>query len=107
MRRFASLQRRGDFARLRARGRRTATPSLTVYQAASYARDTQPLVGITVGKTVGGAVVRNRLRRRIGAILQEVFVAGAPQGRMLIVARPGAGELEFGQLRAELRRALQ
>ena len=106
MRLFASLRRRGDFARLRARGRRTATPSLTIYQAGPAAKDSQPLVGITVGKAVGGAVVRNRLRRRIGAIMQDVFLAGKPQARVLIVARPGAAGLEFGQLRSELTKAL-
>ncbi|MDQ6930963.1 MAG: ribonuclease P protein component [Candidatus Eremiobacteraeota bacterium] len=83
-----------------------ATPSLTIYQAAPHARDPQPLVGITVGKIVGGAVVRNRLRRRIGAILQEVFLAGKPQMRVLIVARPAAAALDFGSLRSELTAAL-
>ncbi|GAC1394180.1 MAG: hypothetical protein NVSMB31_14320 [Vulcanimicrobiaceae bacterium] len=107
MRPFASLRRRGDFARLRARGRRISTPSLTIYQASPYSRDTLPLVGISVGKAVGGAVVRNRLRRRIGAIVQDVFLAGKPRMRILIVARPVAAGLEFSQLRTELQGALR
>lgn len=75
--------------------------------APPYARDAAPLVGITVGKIVGGAVVRNRLRRRIGAIMQEIFLAGKPQMRVLIVARPAAAALDFGGLRTELTAALQ
>ncbi|GAC1392879.1 MAG: hypothetical protein NVSMB31_11510 [Vulcanimicrobiaceae bacterium] len=107
MRAFASLRRRSDFARLRNRGRRLATPSLTIFEAPPAARDGQALVGITVSKAVGGAVVRNRLRRRISAIIQDVFAAGKHQARVLIVARPRAAELPFGELRAELTRALQ
>jgi ribonuclease P protein component len=106
MRRFASLRRRGDFARLRARGRRTPTANFSIYQADPGARDLQPLVGITISKTVGGAVVRNRLRRRIAAIVQEVFLAGKPQMRILIVARPAAAALDFPTLRTELTKAL-
>ena len=107
MRRFASLRRRGDFARLRQRGRRLATPSLTIYEARPAAGDAQPLVGITVGKAVGGAVVRNRLRRRIGAIVNDVFVAGKPHVRLLIVAKPGAADLSFADLRMQVQRALE
>ena len=107
MRRFASLRQRGDFARLRGRGRRTATASLTIYEAGPHAGDGQALVGITVSKAVGGAVVRNLVRRRIAAIIQEIFLAGKPQLRLLIVARPGAARLEYQDLRAELKHALQ
>ena len=107
MRRFASLRRRGDFARLRQRGRRTATPSLTLFEADPAARDAQPLVGITIGKAVGGAVVRNRLKRRIAAIVQERFGTGYRRCRLLIVPRPGAAALNFGDLRSELLRALE
>ena len=107
MRRFASLRRRGDFARLRARGRRTPTAHFSVYQADAAPRDDQALVGITISKSVGGAVVRNRLRRRIGAVVQEVFLAGKPRARVLIVPRPAAAALAFGELKMELLRALQ
>ena len=106
MRRFASLRRRGDFARLRARGRRTPTANFAVFQADAGARDVQALVGITISKSVGGAVVRNRLRRRIGAVVQEVFVAGKPRARVLIVARPAAAALDFAGIRTELLGAL-
>jgi len=107
VRRFASLRRRGDFARLRARGRRTPTRNFSIYQADPGARDELALVGITINKAVGGAVVRNRLRRRISAIVQEVFLAGKPRARVLIVARPAAATLGFGALRTELIQALE
>lgn len=107
MRRFASLRRRADFARLRQRGRRTATPCLTLFEADPAAHDAQPLVGITIGKAVGGAVVRNRLKRRIQAIVQERFVAGYRRCRLLIIPRPAAAGLPFEALRTELLQALE
>ena len=107
MRRFASLKRRGDFARLRQRGRRKATSSLTIFEADPGTRDAQPLVGITIGKAVGGAVVRNLLKRRILAIVQEAFVGGYPACRLLIIARPGAAGVPFQALRSEILGALR
>jgi len=106
VRRFASLRRRSDFARLRARGRRTPSAHFSIYKADPGATDTQALVGITISRAVGGAVVRNRLRRRIAAIVQDVFLAGTPRMRILIVARPAAARLDFLTLRTELTEAL-
>ncbi|MDE2482274.1 MAG: ribonuclease P protein component [bacterium] len=104
MRSFASLRRSADFARLRQRGRRVASPFLTVFRTDSAPRDRAAVAGITVGKPVGKAVVRNRVRRRVAAILQEAL-AGR-RLRVLVVARPAAAEASFAQLRSELERAL-
>lgn len=105
MRSFASLRRTADFSRMRQRGRRTATANLTVYRAQAAPRDERPLVGITVSKSVGTAVIRNRLRRRLAASLQNLL---SPQARMrlLVVARPSAAALPFAALQDELRGAL-
>ena len=105
MRRFASLRRTADFARLRQRGRRCATANLTVFRAQAAPNDERPLVGITVSKSVGTAVVRNRLRRRLAASLHDLL---APQARMrlLVIARPSAALLPYAALHDELRRVL-
>jgi ribonuclease P protein component len=105
MRSFASLRRTADFSRLRQRGRRTATANLTVYRGDAPPRDERPLVGITVSKSVGTAVVRNRLRRRLAASLHELLIPRARM-RLLVVARPSAAALPYANLRDELRRAL-
>ena len=62
------------------------------------------MVGITVGKPVGKAVVRNKVRRRVAALLQQML-AGR-RLRLLVVAKPAAAEAPFAQLRNELERAL-
>jgi len=105
MRRFASLRRVGDFARLRRSGRRTASANLTFFRGDAAASDPRPLVGITVSKSVGKAVTRNLLRRRLAAIVHDAL---APQARLrlLIVARPCAAAAPFSALRDEVRRVL-
>jgi ribonuclease P protein component len=60
------LKRRGDFLRV-ARGAKWATPGL-ILQAAPQpgaAPGAAPRVGFTVSRKVGGAVERNRARRRL------------------------------------------
>ena len=105
MRTFASLRRRADFARLRRHGGRVTSALITVYQA--KAANGQPLVGISTSRNVGGAVTRNRIRRRILSVLDEISRGGALPGRLLVEARPAAADADFAQLRNELRKAVQ
>jgi ribonuclease P protein component len=63
-------------------------------------------VGITVAKTVGNAVVRNRLRRRVKAILDRSAFGAPPHRDVVLIARPGAGEADFATLALELARLL-
>jgi ribonuclease P protein component len=93
-----------EFARLRQRGRRLSAGALTVYRAEPLKADRTSVVGITVAKPVGNAVVRNKVRRRVAAILQQLL-AGR-RLRLLVVARPIAAAAPFAQLRNELERAL-
>ena len=107
MRPFASLRRRADFARLRQRGRRHASASLTLFRAPAYANDAAPILGITVGGAVGKAVVRNKLRRRIAAFFDSYFKRTPAKGRFLVIARPGAAARSYAELAGELERVLQ
>ena len=61
-------------------------------------------VGITVASAVGNAVVRNRLRRRLKAILDGYGLDRPPWQDVVLIARPGAGELPFAALRDEMGR---
>ena len=105
MRRFASLRRRGDFARLRQRGRRVATQTLTLYFADAYPSDPTSLVGITVNKSIGKAVVRNQLRRRLAAIVNDALAHARRPLRLVLVARPAAAQAGFAALRADVTSA--
>ena len=65
-----------------------------------------PRVAYAIGRSVGGAVERNRLRRRLRAIMSELGVQVAP-GAYLVGAAPEAAALSFGELKAIVSKALQ
>jgi ribonuclease P protein component len=64
-------------------------------------------LGITVTKKIGGAVVRNRMKRRFRALARELLpehgVSGADH---VLIGRAGGVERDFALLRDELARAL-
>lgn len=105
MRRFAGLRRQANFARLRQRGRRIPTKNLTLYLGDAASSDRTSLVGITVNKAIGKAVLRNKLRRRLAAIVNEALPSDR-RLRLVVVARPAAGSVTFAELRGELNAAL-
>jgi ribonuclease P protein component len=104
MRAFDSLRRRGDFARVTRRGKRRAGTYLTCFVADGRRRTR---VGITISGSIGGAVVRNRLRRRIKAILERYPLAAPPWCDIVFIARPGAGELRLPALADEMARVFR
>jgi ribonuclease P protein component len=104
MRRYASLRRQAEFNRLRERGRRVSSGPLTLYRADAWPGDCRSVAGIAVGKPVGKAVVRNKVRRRLAAILDEELEGRCM--RLLVVARPQAATARFDELRNAVHRAL-
>ena len=64
-------------------------------------------VGFTVTKKIGGAVVRNRMKRRFRALAGEVVPAkGIAGADHVMIGRSGGIERDFGLLRSELAGAL-
>jgi ribonuclease P protein component len=63
--------------------------------------------GITVTKKIGGAVVRNRMKRRFRALAAELLPErGLPGADHILIGRAGGVERDFGLLRTELVKAL-
>jgi ribonuclease P protein component len=63
-------------------------------------------VAYAVGKQIGGAVERNRLRRRLRAIVADI-APELPAGAFLITPTPAARDLVYTELRAELSGTLR
>ena len=64
-------------------------------------------IGITVTKKIGGAVVRNRMKRRFRALAREILPAeGQPGADHVLIGRAGGIERPFDQLAAELSEGL-
>jgi ribonuclease P protein component len=65
-------------------------------------------VGFTVTKKIGGAVVRNRMKRRFRALAREIVPAkGFAGADHVMIGRSGGIERDFTSLRTELAGALQ
>jgi ribonuclease P protein component len=63
-------------------------------------------IGYTVTKKIGGAVVRNRLKRRLRAAAADVVPASAPAGSdVVLIGRQGGLTAEFTALKRDLERA--
>lgn len=103
------LRDSADFAST-VRGRtsvRSGSPLLVVHTHLTDSRAAQPpRVGLVVSKAVGGAVVRNRTKRRLRHAMRD-RVETLPRGLDVVVrANPPAAEADHARLAAELDRLL-
>jgi ribonuclease P protein component len=62
-----------------------------------------PRVAYAVGRHAGGAVTRNRIRRRLRAVVRDEAAHLEPACAYLISAGPAALDAPFSELRATLR----
>ena len=101
------LSRSGEFERVYREGRSHASRHLVVYAFPRSDEEPEPRLGISVGRKLGGAVERNRIKR----LLREAFWASAgdltPGHDFVIVARPAAGELAREGGEAAVEQALR
>lgn len=63
--------------------------------------DGPPRLAFAIGRSVGTAVVRNRIRRRLRALFTELAPELRP-GTYLVSAGPAAATLDYGELRRTL-----
>ena len=94
-----------DYRRIVRTGRRRGGALVLAY--AKPGGDGSPLrMGVIVAKNVGGAVVRNRVRRRIKAVGWELAreVVGLD---VVVRALPPAANAPFADLETEVRAAVQ
>ena len=85
MKNFISLCRNSEFQRLYRKGRSAVRGTMVVY--AGKGRRGQLRLGITAGKKLGGAVCRNRAKRRIRELFRSC-AGGLKSGTdICIVAR--------------------
>lgn len=103
------LRTSSDFtAALRSpRGARAGSTLMVVHAGQTDARAGQPpRVGFVVSKAVGGAVVRNRTKRRLRSLM-AARVDTVPRGTDIVVrANPVAAQADSAQLGADLDRIL-
>ena len=73
-----------------------ANSYLVLYARANHTATNR--VGVTVSKKLGGAVVRNRVRRRLREVYRLNEALFAPGWDLVVVARSRCVRADFGQL---------
>jgi ribonuclease P protein component len=100
------LQQRRDFLAAN-HGKRAPMPGFVLLVRPRDDADPAMRYGITVTKKIGGAVIRNRMKRRFRALADALLpVHGIAGADHVLIGRQGGIERDFALLRAELVKAL-
>ncbi|MGD9738543.1 MAG: ribonuclease P protein component [Bauldia sp.] len=84
------------------RGIRVARPGLILQAAPQSAAGALPRFGFTVTKKTGGAVERNRIRRRLKEAVRLAAKAASPGVDYVVIGRRAALDRSFDALLADL-----
>lgn len=98
------LSRPQDFAAIQGAGTSRSHSLFT----ARFVRTDLPTTrfGLSTGRRLGGAVVRNRVRRRLREVLRVMAPALQPGWDVLIIARPAIVEADHDALVGAVHRTL-
>ena len=92
-----------EFREVVHKGERTRTAHFAVYRDR---RGTDRKIGVSAGRKVGGAVLRNRVKRVLREFYRLEKSAFPPGTRTAIVVREAPGDTRLAAIRAELLPAI-
>ena len=101
----ARVRTRSEFLALGRSGRRMPTRHFLLLHAPSASGPTR--LGITVTRKVGGAVVRNRIKRAVREPFRRCRQTLPDRLAIVVIARVGAADLAGREIAAELDPALR
>ena len=99
------IRKRAEYLKLQQVGRRRAGARFVVITAPS--RGSVSRIGITASRKVGGAVVRNRVKRLIREFFRTHHDLIQPPRDIVVIARPGAADADYTEVTRELGAALK
>jgi len=103
----ARLLKHADFERVYKQGRRHFSTSMTVFYLARPETEGAAglRIGFTVGRALGGAVQRNRMKRRLREAVRLIRPATAPSADVVINPKKSLLNTDFEAVQNEIRRA--
>jgi len=108
MARVWRLRQRGEFERVRQNGR--AWPHrffILIVQPRAVGPAGPARIGVAAGKRLGSAVLRNRIKRKIRAATQQVYMNIADNVDLIVIARAPIADASVAELAAALTTQLQ
>lgn len=105
---LARLKRRADFLRVAATRKKWAAKGLILQIAPVQKEIVGSRVGFTASKRVGGAVQRNRVKRRLRAVADEILSLEAlPTLDYVLIGRTETLDRSYAALKGDLRYVLR
>jgi ribonuclease P protein component len=95
------LTKSEDFKRVRLFGKSYAHPLIVLLVNAS--ESPQVKIGISIGKSVGGAVIRNRTKRRMRAAVSEIITQVKTGWDIVLIGRAAARNADLPAIRESIR----
>jgi ribonuclease P protein component len=108
--RSAHLLRHVDFERVYKQGRRHFAAHMTVFYLARAGENGTLAglrVGLTVSRALGGAVDRNRMKRRLREAVRMKFPTASPAADVVINPKKSLRTANFAELLKEVGRAFE
>jgi ribonuclease P protein component len=105
--RSARLRKHADYQRVYRDSRRYSSASMSYFFRARSSEETAgplPRVGLTAGKILGGAVERNRIRRRMREAVRLHLHELPPHVDVVLHPRKMVLDIEFARLEREVSR---
>lgn len=101
-----TIPKRRDFLAANS-AKRIATKGFVLLVRDRKDGDAAKRLGITVTKKIGGAVVRNRMKRRFRALARDVLAERGNEGSdHILIGRIGGVERDYAKLREDLLTAI-
>ena len=97
---FPILRRKADFDAVGRRGVSRSSRLLVLRALRTEGSTTR--IGLSTPRTLGGAVQRNRVRRRLRALIGERYGEMQTGWDLLVIARPEAAHATYAELRDAL-----
>ena len=101
---YGRLRSEAEFKAVRSARKVRRSTSMLVYQAPGPSET--PRLGIVATVSLGTAVRRNRIKRRLRAAFGFEVAQAAAFRDFVIVAKPATASVSFAELRAEIARAI-
>ena len=101
------LRKRAEFLAVASNGKKWVAPGFILQIGAPHSPTPDIHYGLTASRKIGNAVIRNRARRRLRALVAEIMPHASPEHNYVLIARLNTPTCDFDGLRQDLIKGLK